>query len=218
MKTKLIVDAETALFVISEIDPKYKEAVLGLYYTPFEDGYAKQFPADTPHLRRIYQRFEQSVEEMIKQSARMRPVPWGKALGVFMDKIEDEPIKWRIAGSVGPALRGIEVEPRDIDLVVDNESAQKLGAILAEYMVEPVVSTQGWIANWFGRAFMFARVEWVGVDDPYDVDGLRVVNWRGREIRVPPLKMHLEEDENRGLIERAEKIKEYLLSQKEKGQ
>ena len=67
MKTKLIVDAVTSSFMISEIDTKYKEDVLGLYYTPFEDGFAKQYPADMPHVKEIYQRFEQSAEEMIKQ-------------------------------------------------------------------------------------------------------------------------------------------------------
>ena len=210
MKTKLKTDGETTAFIIRELEPEYHDIALGLFYLPFEDGFAKQFPSDTPHLEQIYRNFERYAEEVILQTARLRPVPWEKALTDILKIIESVSVQWRIAGSLGLALRGIDVAPRDIDLVVDNASAQKLGQLLLGYLIEPVVDTTGWIANWFGRAFLHARVEWIGVDDPCDLEGLEVVNWKGSAIKVPPLEMHLAEDEHRGLTERAAKIQRYM--------
>jgi hypothetical protein len=129
---------------------------------------------------------------------------------------ESESIEWRLAGSVALALRGIEIVPRDVDLVLDNASAQRAGQLLLEYLIEPVMPTPGWIANWFGRAFMHARVEWVGVDDPYDIEGLEEIKWKGKTILVPSLEMHLEEDKQRGLAERVEKIERHLMNQRGK--
>lgn len=210
MKTRLVKSAGTTSFVIEELDPAFREEVLGLFYTPLQDGFAKQFPASTPHLGRIYQRFATYAEEMILQSAGLLPVLWENAFSSFLDIIEGESIKWRLAGSVGLAIRGIDVTPRDIDLAVDNAGAQKLGELLLDYLVEPVIPTTGWIANWFGRAFMAVRVEWVGVDNPFDLEGLEEIEWAGKAIPAPPLEIHLEEDNQRGLFERAGKIEEYL--------
>jgi hypothetical protein len=214
MKTRSKTQGSSTAFIISELEPEYHEIALGLYYLPFEDGFAKHFPADTPHLARIYQQFERYAEDMILQTARVHPVPWEKALAGFIQIIAGESIGWRLAGSIGLALRGIDIVPRDIDLVVDNAAAQRLGGLFLEYLVEPVVATPGWIANWFGRAFLHARVEWVGVDDPHDLEGLEVVHWQGVDIQVPPLEMHLEEDTHRGLTERAAKIECYMTNQR----
>ena len=205
-------DGETTAFVIAALEPAYHDVARALYYLPVEGGFAKHFPADTPHLARIYQQFARHVEDMILQTARVRPAPWDKALDAFLEVIRGEDIRWRLAGSVALAVRGIDVAPRDLDLVVDNAGAQKLGALLLDCLVEPVLRTPGWIANWFGRAFLHARVEWIGVDDPYALAGLQVVHWRGVAMQSPPLEMHLEEDRQRGLTERADKIARYLAS------
>ena len=147
---------------------------------------------------------------MVLQTARERPVPWREALAAFADVAESGGIRWRLAGSVALAVREIDVAPRDLDLATDNAGAQKLGDLLSDYLVEPVLSTPGWVANWFGRAFLHARVEWIGVDDPYAVEGLETVRWQGRALQVPPLEMQLEEDRHRGLTERVEKIERFL--------
>jgi hypothetical protein len=213
MKTICKTEGETIAFIITELEPAYHDIAQNLYYRPCEEGFAKHFPANTPHLECIYQRFARYAEEMILQTAQARPVPWDKALAAFTEIIEGGHIHWRLTGSVALAVRGMDIAPRDLDLVVDNASAPKLGELLLDYLIEPVMPTPGWIANWFGRAFLHARVEWAGVDDPYAIKGLEVVHWQGRTISVPPLQMHLEEDKQRGLTERVEKIERHLMNQ-----
>jgi hypothetical protein len=213
MKTVCKTEEGTVAFIMTKLEPEYHNIALGLYYLPSGEGFAKRFPADTPHLERIYQRFARYAEEMVLQTAQIRPVPWDRALAAFIDIIEGEHISWRLAGSVALAVRGIDISPRDLDLMVDNASAPRLGELLLDYLVEPVLPTPGWIANWFGRAFLHARVEWVGVDDPYAIEGLETVHWRGKAVQVPPLEMQLQEDRQRGLVERAGKIEQYLMNQ-----
>lgn len=115
-----------------------------------------------------------------------------------------------MAGSVALAVRGIDVAPRDIDLALDNAGAVRLGELLLDHLVEPVIRTPGWIANWFGRAFFHARIEWIGVDEPYDLDGLEALSWHGKRILVPPIEQDLQLARHRGLEERVDKIRRYL--------
>jgi hypothetical protein len=224
MKTIRKSEGTTTSFIVTDLDPAYHDAVRELYYSPVEEGFAKSYPADTPHLDRIYQNFEQYAEEMVLQTAQVRFVPWDKALFAFLQIIEDKRINWWLTGSAALAVRGLDITPRDLDLIVDDASAPKLGELLLDHLVEPVLPSTGWIGNWFGRAFLHARLEWVGgvnasVDTPHVSDfgptaasRLEVVNWHGKAIRVPPLNLQLQVSERRGLTGRTEKIKRMLNS------
>lgn len=223
MKTNCKTIGAETFFIISDLDPAYHGAAQDLYYTPTDSGFAKAFPTDTPHLNRAYQNFEQSAEEMILQTARVRPSRWEQALLVFLQSIKHAQINWYLGGSSALAVRGLDITPRDLDIVVDDAGAQKLGDLMLDYLIEPVTPVQGWICNWFGRAFIYTRLEWVGgvnhkADEPEISDfgpsaasRLEVVKWHGNEIRVPPLELQLHVSERRGLIERSEKIKHYMM-------
>jgi len=227
MKTIYKKEGETTSFIISDLEKVYHDAVCSLYYCPIEEGFAKSYPSDTPHLDRIYQNFEQYAEEMILQTAEVHSVPWDKSLLAFLKIIENEKIDWWLAGSSALAVRGIDIIPHDLDLIFNKASAIKLGELLLDYLVEPVLPSHGWIAEWFGRAFLYARLEWVGdVSDSVDstnvtdfgpVAGsrLELINWNDKEIRVPPIELQLKVTEQRGLVERAEKIRHFMNERNE---
>jgi len=56
---------------LTDLDPAYHEAVCDLYYSSVEDGFAKSYPADIPHLDRIYQNFAHYAKEMVLQTAQV---------------------------------------------------------------------------------------------------------------------------------------------------
>src|SRR5579859_1361335 len=164
------IDLQT-YFIISELDPAYDDTVRDLAFSRVEDGFTKIFPADSLHLDSCCQNFERYAEELILQAACIHSAPWEKALLALLEKIKDQNINWWLVGSAALAVRGIDVSPRDIDLAVDDTGAHKLGEALLDYLVQPVEATQDWICNWFGRAFLHTRIEWVGgvderADDP----------------------------------------------------
>jgi hypothetical protein len=226
MKTLCKTEGTTTSFIIADVESAYQDAVRSLYYSPVIDGFAKTYPSDTPNLDRIYLNFERYAQEMVLQTARIHLVEWDKSLSAFLQAIEGSSIDWWLTGSTALALRGLDIAPGDLDLVVDDTSASKLGELLLDYLVEPMQPSPGWIWNWFGRAFLYARLEWVGkVNDSADsplvgdfgpaaAKRLEVVNWRGKDIRVPPLDLQLEVSRRRGLVERAEKISRFLLNGK----
>lgn len=211
-------------FIIADLAPRYHEVVQGFFYSPVEEGFAKTYPNDTPHLDRIYANFERYAEEMILQTAGERPILWEKSLLSFCEITAGVDIDWWLTGSAALAVRGLDVGPRDLDLVVDEPGAYRLSELLLDYLVEPLQPSPGWIWDNFCRAFLYARLEWIGgvnpnADQPEMSDfgpgaaaQLDVVNWQGAEIRVPPLELQLQVNKRRGLAERVAKIETFLQS------
>jgi hypothetical protein len=223
MKTKYRTDGTRVYFILSDLDPVYHYAARQLEFSKVEDGFARIYPADSPHLDQIYQNFTRHAEEMILQMAGKHSAPWEKALLAFLQRVDQQNIAWWLVGSTALAVRGLDIMPHDIDLSVDDEGAHKLGEILLDYLIEPVQDSRGWISNWFGRAFLRARIEWVGgVDPKVDDDEItdygplaasrrEMINWQGYQIYVPPLDLQLEVSKRRGLTDRVEKIKRAII-------
>jgi hypothetical protein len=209
-------------FIIADLDPAYHQAARDLAYSPVPEGFAKTYPADTPHLDQIYRNFARYAEPMILQTARVAPVPWEQALHAYLDHIAGAPITWWLGGSAALAVRGAPIVPRDFDLIVDDASAEQLGRLLLQYLIEPVLPVDGWFCNWWGRAFLYARFEWVGgvdarADQPEISDfgpaaalQLETISWHGHAIRVPPLDLQLQVSIRRGLTERVTQIHQLL--------
>jgi hypothetical protein len=222
MNTIFKTDGALAYFIVTAIDPAYLEALEDLEFLPFEEGYARTFPSDSLHLVRSYENFALYAEELILQTARIQPVPWEQALLALLEKIQGHKIDWWLVGSTALAVRGLDVAPRDIDLSVADKDAHRLGDLLLDNLIEPVQPTPDWFCNWFGRAFLHARVEWVGgVDERADTPEVsdfgptaasrkETVVWHGHQIQVPPLDMQLRASEARGMTGRVEKIKRLL--------
>jgi hypothetical protein len=209
-------------FLVSELDAQYHKVVKNLGFVEAEDGFARVFEVETPQLDQIFARFALFAEEMILQAAGTRPGPWDKALLSFLQRASGENVDWWLTGSAALAVRGIDLVPRDLDIITDSEGAQQLGRAMSDWLVEPVQESHDWIARWFGRAFNQARIEWVGdVEKSVDERGpsdfgpaagtrLQTIRWRGHPIRIPPLELQLAVCERRGLKERVQKIKHAL--------
>lgn len=222
MKTLRKTIGNTTYFIMADLDPAYEPVARSLHYSPFEDGFAKSFPSISPNIERIYGNFERSAEEMILQAAHVNPIPWEETLQFLLDITAGEEINWWLVGSAALTIRGIPVEPRDVDLVVDAQGAQILADLLLDHLVEPLVYSEDWVAEWFTRSFLQTRLEWIGgvrsdLDDkevtdfgPVAESRRELVVWHGKEILVPPLDLQLEVTKRRGLYERAQHIEEFL--------
>jgi len=211
-------------FGISGLDPAYHQAAIDLAYRAENQCFVKSFPTKSPNLDLVYQNFSRSIESVILQTAGVALVPWEQAIDTFLHRIDGEPINWWLCGSAALAVRGAPITPRDVDLIVDDSSAHRLGTILLDGLIEPVIPVQGWFCNWWGRAFFGSRIEWVGgvgpqADQPEISDfgpeaseHLETVCWHRRDIRVPPLELQLQVSLRRGLIDRANLIRKLMDS------
>ena len=97
MKTICKTEGVTTSFIVTELEPAYQEVLKDFFYLPALEGFAKHFPADTPHLAQIYHNFEKYAEEMILQSAGARSVPWEKSLSTLLQLFWGQKINWWLA-------------------------------------------------------------------------------------------------------------------------
>jgi len=179
------------------------------------DEWRQGYRADTPGLEQCWRNFSGCAETMLRQAAGLEPVPWREALRELCRRTSGIERDWWLTGSAALAVRGVPVEPGDVDLVCTADGALRLGQVFADAMIEPVVKADsGWISDYWGRAFVGARIEWIGgpkpaVDSPAPSDfgpaaasRLETVTWQGWQFQLPPLELQRAVSVRRGLTER----------------
>jgi hypothetical protein len=196
-----------------------------LAYAEANGEFVLRVRPDAADLEATYERFERHVEELLEQTAELRPVPWQDALDDTAKRLDRASVEWFLVGSAALAARGIPVAPRDLDLVTSDD--RRTAAALADAHIQPPAQDKErrWIAAWFGRAFIGARVEWVaGVYPEVDVwpapneigpaaaARLERIDWNGRTVYLSPLDLQLAVCEQRGLDDRVEAIRAYERS------
>lgn len=162
--------------------------------------------AETPKVRQCYNRNRFVLQTMIDQAYSGAPVAIESALAEVVHRLTepagaDDP-EWYVGGSTAAWLLGAAVVPRDIDLGTGRPGVDRLGLRLADYLIEPVGTTDwkpGIVRG--ARAFVGtfaegARVEWAvplepGADPPLaewsgrpGVARLLSAPFRGRPVRV----------------------------------
>jgi hypothetical protein len=182
-------------------------------YERYGGEWRRAYPAGTPRLDRCWENFRACAPAMLRQAARLDPVRWREALRELCDRTGG--LGWWLTGSAALAVRGVPLEPGDLDLVCTPGEAIRLGEVFADALVEPVAEAgAGWISDLWGRAFWAARIEWIGgpkpaADQPLPSDfgpaaaaSLQTIRWEDWAIRVPPLRLQRAVSRRRGLLDR----------------
>jgi hypothetical protein len=209
----------TVRFVVATADQQTRELLASMGYLPAdEERSVTRWFARSPAVYRYYERFAASVEQMVLQKAGRVAVPWETGLLQFLRRVRGTRLSWWLYGSGALAVRGLPIQPRDIDVRVDD--AAFAGHLCDDLLVTPVERLDGWVAKYVGRAFCHAIIEWLSephteLDDRaapseqgvFIEPHLEVVRWRGHDVRVPPLWAQLSVAEQRGLTDRAALIR-----------
>ena len=196
--------------VLCDVAPDEVDALLAFAFERDGDVFTRSLATDSPHLDAAAQRYTEILQDMIDQKVGRRRVQWEDALTTFLSvSLQSD---WALIGGTALAVRGVEVEPGDVDVVTDVEGAQALDELLVDHLIEPTRYGPGF--GWFGRAFAGSRLEWLG--NPRDFKGggwslgtvdLESVSWRGHQILVPPLDVYLRIETQRGRSDRVEAIR-----------
>jgi hypothetical protein len=210
-------DADGDCLVVDTDEPEFRLALNELFFEERNGRHSKRFPPGTLS-DAIFRRFEFHLEPLLRQTARLERAPWELALREAARRLDDAGVEWWLTGSAALAVRGIDVLPRDLDLVVPDEGAAAAAIAFHDALIEPAVAVEGWFCRWWGRAWVGARVEWVGgiteaADEPLPTDfglvaaaALDRVPWNGLTISVPPLGLQRAVSERRGMTDRVRLI------------
>jgi hypothetical protein len=208
-------------FVVSDIQPEKREELDGLDWLipgvqPRGEEFTFTYPLSTPYVDAGFENLSRSAASMWRQHAGVERADWEGALRRFLSIADGTGIEWAVIGGVALAIRGVKAAAAtpDVDIITTPDGARQLNDLLRDSLTSPAVDLP--MFGWFGRAFLGARVEWLGNDThdnawrfdyPWEEYG-----WEGRTLLVPSLVLYLKIEQSRGRIDRAQGIKAALGS------
>lgn len=210
------------LFRLDEVDQRYDDVLRQCFWKRDDRGWFRPYPMDAPYLERIMPYFTANAERMFAQLAYFEPIPWQHALLAFADRVRGSDIDWWLTGSCAACIRGVSLNPHDVDIMIDSRCVTAVADCFADVLIEPIVDTGGWLTKDFGVLFCHARIDIASdpaavLDNPEPADcgpyarqHLEEVQWRGRTFLVPPLELQASVNQRRGRLDRAALIRAHL--------
>ena len=142
------------------------------------------------------------------------------ALRIICDKLTQRDIRWVLVGSTSLTLQGVNVTPRDIDILTDKDGAYKINELLKDYEVQPVEYRQSERLQSHLGEFRISNVkvevmgdyrekvkgEWQNLDSR--LVSPAIIQFAGMQLPVSPLRAQLRSYESSGLEKDVTKIKE----------
>ena len=226
MKVEFASNDDIVIFRVRDFSSPIEEALKMCFYQKDGDSYIKNFPASTPYMDKIMAHYEKYAEEMFLQLVYQRPIPWEKGLLEFLKRIDHSNVDWWLTGSCAACIRGININPHDVDMMVDSQSIGVIIELFKDNIIEPIIDTKGWVTKDFGVLFMQCRIDIASdpqssLDEPEPVDcgpyaksKLETVIWNGYKVRIPPIELQLNANKRRQRTERVRRIEEYMNSRK----
>lgn len=221
LSTSVELRGDQAIYTVDTTNPRYQQRLAHMGFAPTGAGQFLRNLSATGNVRSTHTNFANHLEQMLLQGERLRPVQWEHALTVFLARVQSTQLRWFLYGSGALAVRGIDVEPGDLDFCVND--AHLVGALFEDLLVEPVTTMTDWIADQGGRAFAGCLLEWMAGVHP-DVDTptpheqgliaaqrLERVRWHGHDVTVAPLDLQLAVSQQRGLTDRTAKIRAHMI-------
>jgi hypothetical protein len=211
VRFELVGQGERTEFRVFGADPSLAAAFERLWWERRDDGWRRSFACPPAQAAPAFANLERLLEPVLRQAAGLAPVPWQDALAEVCRRFDPAGVDWWLAGSAALAVRGAPLTPGDLDLIVSGPDSHRAGSLLADGLIEPVSAGEWDLSQWWGRAFVHARIEWAGgvtsaADEPEITDfgmaataALQVVRWRDWDIRVPPLALQRAVSVRRGL-------------------
>ncbi len=211
-------EQQSVKFIVSGYGDEYESVLRSLFYTKEGESYVKLFPSDTRYLEQIKSNYMRLAPEMFAQFGYIKPTPWAAALLEVAERLDHNGIPWWLTGSCAAALRGVDLCPHDVDIMLESAHLEQVRDIMADCTVEPIIDTGGWVTRYFGVAFLGARIDLAfdpsdrldhpepNDSGPYARQHLEEVRWRGRTVRVPPLELQLASNRRRGRMDRVRAI------------
>jgi hypothetical protein len=142
----------------------YQDRLVKMGWQPSCGGLFTRRLDDAGDVDAIFQRFSRYIELIVRQSARLEPIDWERGLAEFADRVTKGGVSWWLYGSGALAVRGLDVQPGDLDLHVDD--AATVGQLMVGLLVEPVTQLRGWVADAGGRAYAGVVIEWLAGAHP----------------------------------------------------
>lgn len=145
--------------------------------------------------------FERHVGEQTNPADRCQR--FESALDWVCRAHRDAGVRWWLCGSGALYVRGLNVVPHDLDVMVDKTEIPRVRDVVAGRIVEPFHHVTGWVVKGFGVVshdfridYAFEPEAWVDGQGAVDFgpkagEHLEEIEWKGHLLLAPPLPYHL---------------------------
>jgi len=156
---------------------------------------------------------------------------WKKSLDLIAQHFLENEIEWFIVGSICDAIRGVNVQPFDIDIIVHTKDFLKVKDICNSAFPEAIIApfdTQGTLyLQYFGRMFLAGAMIEIVADERWNPEYRQCEKsiwrdngytqpeyvktvWHGHEIYVESLQHRHQAETKRNRMDRIKAIEEYM--------
>lgn len=224
MKILFEEQGDLIIYKVTDFEKKYEPLLQMCFYENVGDGYIKKYPRGAKYIEKMKGRYFSYAQEMFDQLGYFSKVKWEVGLEKFCKIVNGKDIDWWLTGSCATCIRGIDLNPHDVDIMIDSKDKAELTELFQDYLIEPIIDTGGWLTKDFGVIFMETRIDIASDPNPildkpepidcgpYAKEHLETVSWRGYDIKIPPLKLQLTANKKRGRFDRVKKIEDYLIN------
>jgi len=202
---------------VEDADARLEEAIQHAWFNKTDKGFTKVYPMkdkengvekeDIELVKRNFARLGQSMFE------GMLDCDWEKALLLFAQKCSESKIEWYIFGSVSDAVRSINIQPHDIDIVVHTRDFFKIKKLFPDSVVEPFVDNKGtWLVRYFGRLCLSGALFDIVADDKMNLENHQYdkAAWNNYNFYIENLQARYQLELKRGREDRIKAIETYM--------
>ena len=200
---------------VEEVDPKYEKNLLSAWFEKNDFGFTKTYPmtdkengVSKDDINNVKNNFAR-----LGQSMFIGNLDWKKTLPFIANKFLDNKIEWYILGSVGDAVRGLNIVPHDMDIIIHTKDFYKVKDLFSDYVVEPFVDNKGtWLVRYFGRLCMGGAYIDIVADEKLNLENHNydVVSWNGFNLFLELFENRYQMELQRNRPERIKAMEEYM--------
>jgi len=177
------------ILCIENVESQYESNVLSGWYKKTTTGYCKIFNMTDKDNGVTDEDISLVCDNFSKLGPAMFEgcLDWKKALSIIAEKFAENNIEWYVFGSVSDALRGINIIPHDLDIIVHTKDFFKVKNIFQHCVVEPFMDYKNnWIVRYFGRiALLNSYIDVVAAENlNADNHTYDKISWNGYTILI----------------------------------
>lgn len=210
---KQMCDYNCYAYCAEDVDQQYWDYFKSELWWQLGNGFIKTYD-NVKDFEYCTENFTKYGEISIKQQLKISPVPWEKALDLFVPEMKKIGVDWFIHGSTAMALWGMDVQPKDINIIIPNYSDfEKVRNHFYKLAIKPFERCDNWLMSGLGCVFLEANISFAFHNkelEPYDMRRHDRLLYNGEYIYVSTLEMLKQDNECYGRPERVKLIEEQI--------
>ncbi|MDD4296294.1 MAG: AraC family transcriptional regulator [Ruminiclostridium sp.] len=198
-------------FFAEDVDEKYWDFFKENLWWQIGNSFTRSYD-NVKDFEYCAENFTRYGETAIKQQLKILTTPWEKALDLFIPEIKKLGVDWFVHGSVAMSLWGIDVAPKDVNIIIPNYSDfDKVRNHFYKLAIRPIERCENWLMSGLGEIFMDAVI---GISfhnkelESYDMSKHGKIAYKGTEVYVSSLEMLRQDNMNFNRFERVKSIEE----------